>query len=752
MVRHIGRLTRPARQAGRPLQRPLPPAVLETLERRTLLAFTVGAAVETDPVPHSGDAADDAAVWVHPADASQSTVIGSDKDGGLAVYDLSGNELQYVSIGSVNNVDLRHGFPLGGEAVDLVVGSNRSSDVLVVYKVNPATRLLEGVAARPLESGLGDVYGLALYHSPTTGAVYAFASDRNDGRVEQWELFDDGTGRVDGRIVRTFDAGGTVEGMVADDETGALYAGEERGGLWRYGAEPADGTTRTLVDTTGDGGRLTAELEGLAIYYAAGGAGYLLASSQGSNEFVIYDRLTGAFVDRFRVVSGTIDGVGDTDGIDVSSFGLGPLFPEGLFVAQDGSNGGGNQNFKLVSWGDIARAASPALVIDATQDPRARGQVATRPAAPTGLSATAVSATRVDLAGADNSDNEYGFRVERSTDGTSWARLATVGRATYTDASAPAGSTLHYRVLAVNAAGDSDPSNVATAVTPWAVPTSAVTFVPAGSVWAYLHDGSDPGAGWSAPGFDDAAWARGPAQLGYGDGDEATVIGPGVAPSFITSYFRHAFDVADPAAVTGLTLDLLRDDGAVVYLNGAEVVRSNMPAGAVTHTTGSSASVGPAAEGVWHRFELDPAALVAGRNVLAVEVHQASSASADLSFDLKLAGAQVAAPTAPAAPTPLAPSTAVGTAQTFSVVYSDPNGWENLSHVFFRVNSDLPYMLDAILHVPGSRLYLRDTTTGALLGGFLPGSGNVISNANGTLNCADLTVTKSGNDLTVTGT
>ena len=346
---------------------------LESLEGRTLLAFTVTPTAETDPVPHSGDALDDAAVWVHPTDPAQSTIIGSDKDGGLAVYDLSGDELQYVSIGEVNNVDLRHGFPLGGQSVDLVVANDRSTNVLVVYKVNPATRTLENVAARPLASNLGEVYGLAMYRSPASGRFYAFTSDRDDGRVEQWELFDDGSGRVDGRVVRTFDAGGTVEGMVADDETGALYAGEETGGLWKYGAEPDAGTARTMLDTTDSGGRLTADLEGLAIYYAAGGGGYLLASNQGANEFMIYDRRSGAFLDRFTVSSGTIDGVNDTDGIEVASFGLGPQFPSGLFVAQDYSNGSSNQNFKVVDWADIAAGATPDLLIDTTQDPRTRG-------------------------------------------------------------------------------------------------------------------------------------------------------------------------------------------------------------------------------------------------------------------------------------------------------------------------------------------------------------------------------------------
>jgi len=86
---------------------------------------SVQATVETDPVPHGGDAADDIAIWVHPADTALSTIIGTDKSGGIAVYDLAGKQLQYLSDGKMNNVDIRYGFPLGGAAIDLVGMTNR---------------------------------------------------------------------------------------------------------------------------------------------------------------------------------------------------------------------------------------------------------------------------------------------------------------------------------------------------------------------------------------------------------------------------------------------------------------------------------------------------------------------------------------------------------------------------------------------------------------------------------------------------
>jgi 3-phytase len=113
-------------------------------------------------------------------------------------------------------------------------------------------------------------------------------------------------------------------------------------------------------------------VEGLTIYYASRGTGYLIASSQGSKQFAVYERAgANAHVMNFQIVAGNgIDGLSDTDGIDVTNFPLGSAFPEGVFVAQDGTNTGGNQNFKLVPWGAIARGASPNLAIDRTWDPR----------------------------------------------------------------------------------------------------------------------------------------------------------------------------------------------------------------------------------------------------------------------------------------------------------------------------------------------------------------------------------------------
>ncbi|MDQ5858239.1 MAG: metallophosphoesterase [Acidobacteriota bacterium] len=171
--------------------------------------------------------------------------------------------------------------------------------------------------------------------------------------------------------------------------------------------------------------------------------------------------------------------------------------------------------------------------------------------------------------------------------------------------------------------------------------SAAITIlVPTGSVWKYLDNGTNQGTAWRAAGFADGAWASGGAQLGYGDGDEATVVsfGPNASAKYVTTYFRRAFTVADPSAFAAFGLRLLRDDGAVVYLNGAEVFRNNMPAGAIASTTLASVALGGVDETTFVTASLPVSSLATGTNVLAVEIHQANGTSTDVSFDLELSG------------------------------------------------------------------------------------------------------------------
>ncbi len=166
----------------------------------------------------------------------------------------------------------------------------------------------------------------------------------------------------------------------------------------------------------------------------------------------------------------------------------------------------------------------------------------------------------------------------------------------------------------------------------------AEPLVSQGAVWKYRDDGSDQGAAWTSAGFNDNDWSSGNTQLGYGDGDEATVIGygPDTGAKYTTTYFRHSFVVADPSAYASLQLRLLRDDGAVVYLNGVEVVRSNMPDGPIDYLTPAGTNLSGTDEDTFVEFLVNPGLLANGLNVLAVEVHQFSGSSADISFDLTL--------------------------------------------------------------------------------------------------------------------
>lgn len=307
----------------------------------------VVAAVETDPLKTKGDSADDPTLWVHASDPSLSLVIGTDKKSGLAVYDLSGKEIQFVRDGQMNNVDHRDGFKLAGKNVSLVTASNRSNNTIAIYKIDAETRRLENVAAEQVKTI--DAYGSCMYKSKA-GKFYYIVTSKH-GVVEQYELFDDRKG-VNAKRVRQFKVGTQLEGCVADDELGYLYIGEEDVGIWKYPAEPDAELSKTRVDAVGPGGHLVADVEGLTIAYESDGKGYLIASSQGNSTFAVYKR-EGAndYIKSFRIIGGEkIDEVTETDGIHVTTANLGPLFPKGVFIAQDGLDDKGKQNFKLVPW------------------------------------------------------------------------------------------------------------------------------------------------------------------------------------------------------------------------------------------------------------------------------------------------------------------------------------------------------------------------------------------------------------------
>ncbi|MBL9077482.1 MAG: metallophosphoesterase family protein [Planctomycetes bacterium] len=166
--------------------------------------------------------------------------------------------------------------------------------------------------------------------------------------------------------------------------------------------------------------------------------------------------------------------------------------------------------------------------------------------------------------------------------------------------------------------------------------TAAAVPVPANATWRYLDQGVGPAPGWQLPGFDDSSWPAGPAQLGYGDGDEATVIQSGPPGAFhLISWFRHEFAVAAPTAWPSARVRLVCDDGAVVYVNGVEVGRWNLNNGPILPW--ASLAMAGADESAVRVFAFPPSLLVAGANCVTAEVHQVSGTSSDVSFQLELA-------------------------------------------------------------------------------------------------------------------
>jgi len=165
-------------------------------------------------------------------------------------------------------------------------------------------------------------------------------------------------------------------------------------------------------------------------------------------------------------------------------------------------------------------------------------------------------------------------------------------------------------------------------------------FVEAGDYWKYHDQGSAPAAGWKGLPYADGSWREGLAKFGYGDNDETTTVSYGGVDNqkYITTYFRRRFFLDDPADYSALTASLLVDDGAVIYLNGNEVERINIDPGTVTYSTQANESVGGDDEEAFFDWSLDPADLLGGENVIAVEVHQRSQTSSDLGFDLALTG------------------------------------------------------------------------------------------------------------------
>jgi len=326
-------------------------------------AAPVTPVLETEPVSSSDDAADDPAIWIHPRNPRRSMVIGTDKRRGLEVYDLEGIRVQILQRGRLNNVDLRQGVDWDGRTIDLAAATNRTTGTLDLFRIDRNSGRLSLLVAEGIRLGLEEPYGMCLYRDSEKKSLYAFVNDK-DGRYQQWLLSSSIAGYA--RLEREFMLASQPEGCVSDDAGGIIYIGEEEVGVWRASADPRTEFRPLLVDHVNNG-RLSPDVEGMDLYISGPETGYLIVSSQGDNSYAVYERHgDNRYLGSFRIApntSASVDHVSETDGLAVTAADLGPSFPEGLLVVQDGENTlpVANQNFKYLSWKMVREALGLAI-------------------------------------------------------------------------------------------------------------------------------------------------------------------------------------------------------------------------------------------------------------------------------------------------------------------------------------------------------------------------------------------------------
>ena len=308
--------------------------------------------VQTEAASQRGDVIDDPAVWHHPAVASQSLILATDKRAGLDVYNMQGKRVQQLAVGRLNNVDVRYGLNWHGKPHDIAAASSRDDNSLQLFAIDASGKLHD---AGKVHTGLTDIYGLCLYQDTKDKTVFVFVNDKS-GVIEQYQIDAKGTD-WQGNLVRTLKVPTQPEGCVADDLNAELFVGEEDAGIWRFAANYAAGSEGEKIILV-DGERLVDDVEGLALAHH-GDKRYLVVSSQGNDSYVVYDAVA-PYSERlrFRITTNPllgIDGTSETDGLEVTTRSLGPGFEQGALIVQDGRNRmpEQGQNLKFVPWQHI---------------------------------------------------------------------------------------------------------------------------------------------------------------------------------------------------------------------------------------------------------------------------------------------------------------------------------------------------------------------------------------------------------------
>ena len=266
----------------------------------------------------------------------------------------------------------------------------------------------------------------------------------------------------------------------------------------------------------------------------------------------------------------------------------------------------------------------------------------TTPGQPTGLTATAISSTRITLSWTDADDEETGFKIDRRQSGaTTWTiDYAEVGENinSYSDIDLPPETQFYYRVKAYNLVGTSPESEVADAET---LPATMI-LVPRDATWRYFEgtaEASDPRSAWRALDFADSTWSNGPAPFGYGpdahEGPSCNTVLSAMEGRNTTFYMRKVFTVSEPDLISELQVGVDYDDGFIIWINGERVAEQNAPD---SPTYDSVATLGHEADAGYETFEVDvgDADLEPGDNVIAVQAFNTGAGSSDFKIDVEL--------------------------------------------------------------------------------------------------------------------
>jgi 3-phytase len=318
---------------------------------------SIAAVMETAPAGSQGDAADDPAIWAHPAEPGAARLLGTNKQRGLVVYGLDGVLLQDLPIGRLNNIDLRR--TLSG-AGDIAIASNDQTNAISVFRIDRATGTVSH--AGDIATGKAEPYGIC---SGRVGADDLAGVTYKDGTVQVWTIAAS-AGPPAARAQSVMKLATKLEGCVFDEVNDTLFIGEEQTGIWTFKLSDM-AAPPVLIDEIGSASGLVGDTEGLSIWRGKDGAGWLVASAQAADRFVVYDRksphrVRGSFSVTANAARG-IDKVTHTDGLDVYSGAL-PGYPRGMLMVQDDGNPatGQDQNFKTVDWADVEAALNLPLL------------------------------------------------------------------------------------------------------------------------------------------------------------------------------------------------------------------------------------------------------------------------------------------------------------------------------------------------------------------------------------------------------